>query len=385
MNKIKVGKNNINDFKDILDENDINYKLMNYRFIDFDIEKYFWNFVEEPSFDKSFKDGKFFQIKREDKKKLEQKGILNRASEYPPTNIPRVVVDRKFNRLGNIFPVCILSLGRYEKKLTYDYMVSIGVKNLLIFVEPSEYELYLQHGVSQEHLVKCPDDFHLQNQGGRLVRNYIHRYIREREYEKYWLFDDNIDGMYYFYNNLHYKIDTPIGLRIMEDYTSQFDNLYLSGFSYKNMTPARECRNFITYNNKIYSGMLIKTDIDTILGDDFWRLKYNEDVDLTLQLLTKGFPTLNFNIILIDKMTTNTMKGGNTTTIYDNGKKMTDKFNCLNDKWKHLTDDKGNNIVKLTTKKYTDGRDHHHVNWRYFKDIRLNRETEYNIHEYKFI
>lgn len=59
-----------------------------------------------------------------------------------------------------------------------------------------------------------------------------------------------------------------------------------------------ELRNPFQINTKNYSSCLIDTEI---CGDIRFRLKYNEDIDLTLQVLERGIKTLGFNIFLSGK------------------------------------------------------------------------------------
>jgi hypothetical protein len=47
-----------------------------------------------------------------------------------------------------------------------------------------------------------------------------------------------------------------------------------------------------------------------------WRGRYNEDTDLCLRALKKGWCTILFNIFLSHKVATMTMRGGNTDVLY---------------------------------------------------------------------
>jgi hypothetical protein len=60
-------------------------------------------------------------------------------------------------------------------------------------------------------------------------------------------------------------------------------------------------------NTRIYSNMLIRTDIP-YRNETF----YNDDTDLCLRVLKDGFCTLQFNVFLADKIATMTVKGGMT-------------------------------------------------------------------------
>lgn len=47
-----------------------------------------------------------------------------------------------------------------------------------------------------------------------------------------------------------------------------------------------------------------------------WRLIYNDDTDLCLQVLTGGMCTVLFNAFYVKKLRTMTVKGGNTDDLY---------------------------------------------------------------------
>lgn len=91
-----------------------------------------------------------------------------------------------------------------------------------------------------------------------------------------------------------------------------------------------------------------------------WRLKYNEDVDLCLQVLNEKYCTILLNSFLIQKVSTVVkMKGGNQTELYQNndeGKKML-KSKSLEKIWPQYV-----KVVKRF------GRPHHQVSWgKFFK------------------
>ena len=67
---------------------------------------------------------------------------------------------------------------------------------------------------------------------------------------------------------------------------------------------------FVT-NTRIYSCNLIRNDVPFR-----WRGRYNEDTDLSLRMLKAGWCTIQFNAFLQFKMSTQTVKGGNTADFY---------------------------------------------------------------------
>ncbi len=69
-----------------------------------------------------------------------------------------------------------------------------------------------------------------------------------------------------------------------------------------------------TLNTRLFSCNLIKNNIPLR-----WRGRYNEDICLSLDILKKGYCTAKFHCILQEKMSTQTIKGGNNTEIYKDG------------------------------------------------------------------
>jgi hypothetical protein len=89
-----------------------------------------------------------------------------------------------------------------------------------------------------------------------------------------------------------------------------------------------------------------------------WRLKYNEDVDLCLQVLNDKWCTILLNVFLINKTSTVTkMKGGNQTELYKNNneQKKLLKAVSLQKIWPQYV-----KVVKRF------GRWHHQVSWKKF-------------------
>lgn len=106
-------------------------------------------------------------------------------------------------------------------------------------------------------------------------------------------------------------------------------------------------------NTRIYSCNLIRTGLPFR-----WRGRFNEDTILSLDLLTAGWCTVQFNAFLQEKTTTMTMKGGNTDTIYVDGTLA--KSAMLVDTY-----------PQFARHKVRWGRDHHFVDYGPFKNQKL--------------
>lgn len=100
--------------------------------------------------------------------------------------------------------------------------------------------------------------------------------------------------------------------------------------------------------------MLIKNEIPYR-----WRLKYNEDVDLNLQVLHNGGTTASCIYYMADKVSTSAkMKGGNQTELYKNNdpKKNLLKAKMLEAVWPQYA----KTVIRFN-------RHHHLVDWKVFK------------------
>ena len=86
----------------------------------------------------------------------------------------------------------------------------------------------------------------------------------------------------------------------MEDFSDRYENLGLVGCQYASFVPANEPRRtqFII-NTRVYSCILINTELLDQRLEERWRGRYNEDTDLALRVLSTGdLCTVNFNNLL---------------------------------------------------------------------------------------
>ena len=139
---------------------------------------------------------------------------------------------------------------------------------------------------------------------------------------------------------------------MMEDHTDLLSNVKISGPQYTMFCPtiSRRRRPIIT-NTRVYSCILISNDIPFR-----WRGKYNEDTDLCLRVLKEGYGIVLYDCLPCGKKGTGTCKGGNQKIYSHDGFQM--KLDSLLSQHP--------DVVK--TKFLADGRPHHNVNYRPFKD-----------------
>lgn len=228
----------------------------------------------------------------------------------------------------------------------------LGVR-YTVFVEPEEYDNYAAV-IDRKMLYVLPHS----NKGLVVTRNFIWDYAQnELNTPYFWTFDDNTKAFWRFNKNRKLKINTPSFLSACEDFAERYKNLAISGMNYfmfirQKYNNSNEGRP-VSLNTRIYSNMLIKTNIP-------YRNRgfYNDDTDLCLQVLRDGWCTALFNAFLIEKSVTMTVKGGMTPHYQDDGRYKMAKE--LADRWPEY--------VKITRKW---GRWQHQVDYRPFKNNRL--------------
>lgn len=246
------------------------------------------------------------------------------------------------------YPIYIISKGRYNNPLTTRAMDICGI-DYRIVVEPKEYEKYLEV-IDKQKIIILPDNFSELGQGSIPVRNWVWEHSIISGYKKHWILDDNIFKFMRLNNNKRIQCRSSQIFRILEDFTDRYSNIGLSGFNYQNFAHDRVEMPPYKINTRIYSCILIDNSLPFR-----WRGKYNEDTDLSINVLKSGLCTILFNALLIDKTGTGRNTGGN-QNIYaetDNRKEFAESLQILHP-----------DIVKVTWKF---NRWHHDVNYKVFK------------------
>jgi hypothetical protein len=263
------------------------------------------------------------------------------------------------------YPIYVITKGRWEKTMTIDSLEEMGI-DFRICVEPSEYDNYIANArIDINKVIRLPENFSERKQGGIPVRNFVWHHSVERGYEKHWIIDDNILGFFRWNENTQKKVKDGVFFRVMEDFSDRYENLGLVSCQYASFIPAIDVgRGQFIRNTRTYSCILINSKLLDERLEERWRGTYNEDTDLSLRVLSTGdLCTVNFNALLSGKQTTGSMKGGNTTTIYEFGKDTPqDKFSGLQKKFDELKKNWGD-IVTFTNKRHKDGRPHHHIDY----------------------
>lgn len=249
----------------------------------------------------------------------------------------------------NEFPIYIISKGRWENPLTANSFEKAGI-DYLIAVEPQEKDKYIKT-LGEHRIIELP--FSNLGLGSYPARNFCWEHARNLGYKYHWLFDDNIRGFDKWINAKRTKIDNDLSaIKYVENYIN-YKNIDIGGFEYDGFVRNVPKKPF-KYNCHVYSAMLIKNSLPYR-----WRLKYNEDVDLCLQVLHNKGTTASCVYYMVNKTsTTAKMKGGNQDELYkgnDPAKKLL-KAKMLEAVWPQYA----KTVIRFN-------RYHHFVDWNIFK------------------
>jgi hypothetical protein len=175
-------------------------------------------------------------------------------------------------------------------------------------IEPQEFEAYNKY-IPADKLILLPTEYLNKNQGGIPARNFIWQHSIDNGHKAHWIIDDNIEGFWRWNKNKKLPLKSGICFKMIEDYFDGCENVAQCGMQYASFFPEISLRKpLYLKNTRIYSCILIKNDIEI---EERWRGKYNEDTDLSLRFLKKGYSTLLFQNFLCGKKTTLSVKGGN--------------------------------------------------------------------------
>ena len=270
------------------------------------------------------------------------------------------------------YPIFIPSKGRFDSLITAKYLDYRKVPYRII-VEPQEYNDYLRAVQSQQKLIvldmsykenydTCDDLGLSKSTGPGPARNFAWDVAIAEGYDHHWVMDDNITSFRRFNKNEKVKVSTGAIFVAMEDFVLRYKNIGMSGPNYYMFQPARQKSPPFILNTRIYSCNLIKNNIPFR-----WRGRYNEDTILSLDILKKGMCTLQFNAFLQEKMTTQTLRGGNSAEFYDiEGTLAKSKMQV-----------KVHPDVSRIVKRF--GRIHHYVDYSAFKINKLIRNANYKV------
>lgn len=240
------------------------------------------------------------------------------------------------------YPIYIPSKGRTDKCLTARCLIKDDVPFHLV-IEQQEYDQYAAQ-FGEDCLLVLP----FSNQGSVIpARNWIKAHATEAGHERHWQIDDNVRGFQRLYKSTRIPCHSALALYAVEQFTDRYSNIAISGMNYRFFlyTGGRFPPFYI--NRRVYSISLILNELPFK-----WRGRYNEDVDLCLQVLNHDWCTVLVNVFFGNKVRTMTMSGGNTDEIYQGDGRLK-MARSLQARWPQY--------VKVV---YKWGRPQHSVNWR---------------------
>lgn len=280
------------------------------------------------------------------------------------------------------YPLYIPTKGRADSRLTSKALDFMRVPHYLV-VEPQEVDIYRQSIRAWEvetgavsYATVLPLDMNYKNTyelcdnlgltkstGPGPARNFAWDHSIENGFDYHWVMDDNIANFLRLHNNLKIKVADGTCFRVMEDFCLRYENVTMAGPNYRSFASQNASMPPFVKNTRIYSCNLIKNDACWLDGRPFrWRGRYNEDTILSLDMLTQGFCTVQFNAFLQDKLRTQKLGGGNTGEFYAS-EGTSAKSRMLKEVYPEYTE-----LV------WRFQREHHYVNYLPFKDMRLKRK-----------
>ncbi len=221
------------------------------------------------------------------------------------------------------FPLYIVSKGRPDSRLTSLSLEAMGVPYRIV-VEEQEYKLYSEvidpkkilvlDQAYQQDYDTCDDLGDGKSKGSGAARNFAWEHSMSNGHEWHWVMDDNIKGFFRFNRNLKVPVSTGTVFKCMEDFVLRYNNIAMAGPNYFMFASRKTKMLPFVLNTRIYSCNLIRNSLPFR-----WCGRYNEDTILSLRMLKAGWCSVLFNAFLQYKMTTQSVRGGNTEALYGEG------------------------------------------------------------------
>lgn len=205
------------------------------------------------------------------------------------------------------YPVYIISKGRWETRHTSKAFEKMKLPYRIV-VEPQEFDNYAAV-IDPAKILTLP--FSNLGQGSIPARNWVWEHAIASGAARHWILDDNITGFFRLHKNLKTPVADGTIFKVAEDFVDRYENVAEAGFHYCCFAKRRSKLPPFLRNRRIYSCILLRNDLPYR-----WRGRYNEDTDLSLRMLKDGWCTVLFYTFLADKLTTMTVKGGNTAELY---------------------------------------------------------------------
>jgi len=264
------------------------------------------------------------------------------------------------------FPLYIPSKGRADSRLTNRALTAMGIPHTIV-VEPQEADEYvratrgtlatiLAMDMSYKEKYEVCDKLGMTKPtGAGAARNFLWDHSISEGHSWHWTMDDNLRDFRRLNGGAKIIATSGAIFRAMEDFVLRYRNVAMAGPNYSmfaySADPAQVPPFYL--NTRIYSCNLIRNDLPFR-----WRGRYNEDTILSLDMLKAGWCTVQFNAFLQGKVRTQTLRGGNTDELYQDGTFLKSRMQV------EVHPDVSSLVWKY-------GRWHHHVNYRPFQRNRL--------------
>lgn len=207
-------------------------------------------------------------------------------------------------RLLPKYPIYIPTKGRAENSLTARFLLEDQIPFFLV-VEEAELEAYRERFGGEElaTILVLPES----GRGVSWARNWLKDHSVGLGAERHWQLDDNIRRIRRYFRGRRIPCAAGPALHITESFVDRYENVAVAGLNYAMFGYVAGKLKPFRLNVHVYSCTLVLNAIPFR-----WRLAYNEDTDLCLQVLAGGWCTVLMNLFLAEKMRTMTMGGGNT-------------------------------------------------------------------------
>lgn len=211
------------------------------------------------------------------------------------------------------YPIYIPSKSRADLMFTAKAFDKDGVSYRVV-VEPNEVEDYKKYG---DRLLVLPEN----SKGLVYARNWIKEHAISEGHARHWQFDDDIEYLSRIHKGYRIRCSSNVALRVLEDFVDRYENIALASFNSEFFIPVAHGKAHTTLhkvfylNARCYTCFLMLNSVR-----NKWRFKYNEDTDMTLQVLAGGWCTILFNAFCIKTKETMTYGGGQESVYTDDGR-----------------------------------------------------------------
>ena len=225
------------------------------------------------------------------------------------------------------YPIYIVSKGRANvyRMHTSQSLTKMQIKHY-VCVEPQEFEAYQASEINKSpYCTIIPMDLKYKEMyntlgdlgnakatGAGAARNFCADDARSKGFHRCWILDDNTEEFFRVWRGRRIIAYTPDMFRCIEKFMDRYTNIGIAGMNYHMFVINQDPRPPFTMNTKIYSYVLWNLDCPYVAQEG----RYNEDVIQSLNILTHGWCTAQFNLYIARKLRTQVLKGGNTTEIY---------------------------------------------------------------------